>query len=417
VITGLLGQSLSHSFSPRVHQLLGNPHYQLFETDDPVSWIKTNDFSGINVTAPYKTQLISALDYCDPIVKKTGSVNCIVKKDNRLLGYNTDAYGLSAALSYYRVDPCGKTVVLLGNGGVARSAMQVFLDLGAKQVIKLCRKVRDENEFLFSESSQISHCDILVNATPNGMYPENNAPNIAPLDLVRTASVVIDHIYNPLRTPLLLMAKAMGKQTINGLYLLVAQAKRAHELFFDASLSSDDIPRIFHQLNAELTNIVFIGLPLSGKSLYGKKLSQLTSKPIIDTDTEIETRLGMSVPDIFTRYGEARFRELELMTVRSLYQKHGLIIACGGGVVLNSELMALLKQNGVIVYLDKDPQAIAARQIRNRPLLQNAADIFKIAKNRDPLYQQHADIHLKIHPGRHDQLSEIEAKLNEYLCH
>lgn len=417
MITGLLGRSLSHSFSPRVHQLLGNPYYRLFETDDPVSWIKTTDFSGINVTAPYKTQLISSLDRCDPIVEKTGSVNCIVKKDNQLLGYNTDAFGLSATLSHYQVDPCGKTVVLLGNGGVARSATQVFLDHGAKQVIKLCRQVRGENEFLFSDSSQISHCDILVNATPNGMYPENNAPIIAPLDLVKTASVVIDLIYNPLRTPFLLTAKAMGKQTVNGLYLLVAQAKKTHELFFDASLSSEDVFRIFQQLQAELSNIVFIGLPLSGKSLYGKKLSQLTSKPFIDTDTEIETKMGMSIPDIFTRYGEARFRELELMTVKDLYQKHGLIIACGGGLVLNSEAMALLQQNGVIVYLDKDPQAIAARQIRNRPLLQNAADIFKIAQNRIPLYQQHADIHLKIHPSRHDQLSEIEAKLNEYLRH
>lgn len=415
--TGLLGKSLSHSFSPLVHQQFGNADYQLFETDDPIKWLKTEQFLGINVTIPYKSTLLKSLDFLDQMVQKTGSLNCIVNRNGRLLGYNTDVNGFIRMLSYYQVNPYGKQVVLIGNGGASRSVRQVFRDLGAQTVVTLCRQIRDEGDRLFSEMMNFQDADILVNTTPVGMYPDSNAEFLLTLDAFPKANIIIDLIYNPLNTRLLQRASELGRQAINGLYLLVAQAKRSHELFYDTSLSDDEIARVYLLLRQELTNIVFIGLPLSGKSLYGKKLAEITKRSLIDTDDAIEQATQLTIPDLFTKYGETYFRQKEFEVISTFTPRHGLILACGGGVVTNWNLIQRLKQNGVIVFLDKDPQAIASRKIHNRPLLQTATDIFRLAEVRQPLYQKAADIIIKIHPNRHDQLPEIEEIIHEYFSH
>jgi len=417
VIYGLLGKSLSHSISPRVHHLFGNAEYQLFETDDPFRWLKTHSFQGINITIPYKTTLLSVLDDVDSIVQKTGSLNCIVNRNGRLAGYNTDVDGFKQTLIHHQVAVQDKMVVLLGNGGAARSVRQAFLDLGAKKVVKLCRRILEKEEYLLSEAASFQAADILVNTTPIGMYPNNDTGPLLSLDNFPAAEVVIDLIYNPLKTSFLQRASELGKKTINGLYLLVAQAKKAHELFLNTTLADDDVTRVYQQVNQELSNVIFVGLPLSGKSLYGKKLSEITHRTLIDTDDLIENTTKMTIPEIFSCVGEAGFRQKEFEAVSSFYQQHGLIVSTGGGVILNDELVRRLKQNGVIIYLDKDPQAIAARKIHNRPLLQDATNIFRLADTRKPLYQKAADIQIKIHPNRHDQLSEIEEKLNEYFSH
>ncbi|MDD3113346.1 MAG: shikimate dehydrogenase, partial [Candidatus Izemoplasmatales bacterium] len=263
MIYGLLGKSLSHSISPRVHHLFGNAEYQLFETDDPFRWLKTHSFQGINITIPYKTTLLSVLDDVDSIVQKTGSLNCIVNRNGRLAGYNTDVDGFKQTLIHHQVAVQDKMVVLLGNGGAARSVRQSFLDLGAKKVVKLCRRILEKEEYLLSEAASFQAADILVNTTPIGMYPNNDTGPLLSLDNFPAAEVVIDLIYNPLKTSFLQRASELGKKTINGLYLLVAQAKKAHELFLNTALADDDVTRVYQQVNQELSNVIFVGLPLS----------------------------------------------------------------------------------------------------------------------------------------------------------
>jgi len=414
---GLLGQKLSHSFSPLIHSLFGNSNYHLFETDDLKVFFNERKFKGINVTIPYKEVVAPFLDEVSQVASRTGSVNTIINDNGKLIGENTDYYGLDYMIDFYKIKILGKKVVLLGNGGVAQTTECLMKDLGALSVYKLSRSPRAVNDLYFKEYEKVNDCEVIINTTPVGMYPHNDDPLLIDFRLFPKIEVFIDLIYNPLRTPHCLAALSNGIKTYSGLMMLVAQAKTAHDLFFKKKTPHTEIDRVYHLLKRRLTNLVFIGMPLSGKSFYAKTLHGKYHKELVDTDREIETSENLPITDIFLKKGEPYFREREYELIKSLYRSHGLMISTGGGMVQNPLLMDLLRQNGILIFIDREKADLAQRKHKNRPLITSNEDLFRLYDKRHPLYEKYADIIVKMAPGKEYHHAEIEAKINEYLSH
>ncbi len=412
---GLVGKKLSHSFSKEIHNMLGNKDYQLYETNSIEDFIKNNKFKGINVTIPYKTEIIPFLDELDDIAKITNSVNTIVNVSGKLIGYNTDYYGLKESLSYHNVVIKNKKVLVLGNGSVSKTVIKLLEDLNASSIVKLCRNIRNENEFLFKDYSNYLNFDVLINTTPVGMYPNNNDPLLFELSKFKTLEVVIDLVYNPLRTNLMLEASKLNIKNINGLYMLVMQAKKAHELFLNKEITLNITNKIYRKIHNYYLNLVFVGLPLSGKTKYAKIMGDLINKKVNDIDKLIEDKYQSSIPDIFADKGEKTFRDYESNIVYNLYKEHNLAISTGGGLIESSANMNLLKQNGIVIFLNKDQKLIAKKKIYGRPLLKKASNILIIAKKRVPMYLEHSDIIIDLNKDTNTHTNEIKEKIDEYI--
>lgn len=412
---GLIGKRLGHSFSPEIHHLFGNEEYQLFETDDLASFLSQNHVLGANVTIPYKTDIIPFLDDLDLIALATMSVNTIVRKNNKLIGYNTDYDGLKSTLSYYQIDITNKNVLILGNGSVSKTVVKLMQDLNAKQWMRLGRKIKSSYDRLFSDNISNLPFDIIINTTPVGMYPNNQQASLIDFSKFKTIECYIDLIYNPLRPVMLIEAQKHGIFSINGLYMLVMQAKRAHELFFDKNIPLNYANKIYKKILHHHSNLVFVGLPLSGKSKYARIFGELFDRSAYDIDEMIEKDQKKKVSEIFEDEGEPSFRQMESNMVKTLYQKQGIIISTGGGLIENSESMSLLKQNGIIIFLNKNPMQIAKKKIYGRPLLNDPTKIISLAKRRLPLYQKHADIVIDIKYDTETHINEIKEKIDEYF--
>lgn len=412
---GLLGKSLKHSISPAIHSRFGNAQYRLYETDDLENFMLDKAFIGCNVTLPYKESVIPYLDEVDELAEKCHSVNTIINRRGYLTGYNTDYYGFKETLKYYNINPKEKNVLLLGNGGVSKTCEVVLKDLGACKITKLCRTVKQDNEIHFDEIDSVLKYDIIVNTTPVGMYPHNHDDLLIDLSMFTQVTHVIDLIYNPLRSKLILQAEELGIVGINGMYMLIMQAKKSHELFFNTTISTEKANQIFFQIYSKNINIVLVGLPLSGKSNYARKLSYKLQKPCFDSDKIIEDKLGISIPKIFENYGETYFRNEETYFVENIYKSHNMVISTGGGMIMDEQNMLKLKQNGFVVFLDKDPNEIASKTIYNRPLLVRSNDIFKLDKTRRPLYEKYQDFTINASINSQENVKMIEAKLYEYI--
>jgi len=389
---GLLGKSLSHSRSPEIHRLLGNADYRLFESPDPKFFLSSKLFTGINVTIPYKESVIPLLDELDPVARATGAVNTVLNNNGRLVGYNTDVFGFEQLLVHAGINPYQKKVLILGNGGAAKACAFVLHKLGAKQTVKLCRRIKSENEFLFSEIEKVVDSEIIINTTPLGMYPENDSSVLIDLNLFYRLDSVIDLIYNPLHTNLLLDAKSKDIFATNGLYMLVSQAAKSNELFTGIPATKNQIDSVFSILSAQMTNLVLIGLPGSGKSSVAGLLAKGLKKTVADCDQLISDAAGMSISDIFASFGEPYFRNLEYELTKGLYQNQGLVISTGGGMVENDNLMRLLRQNGLLVFLDRPITFILKESVPGRPLLKTPEDLLALEKRRRSLYEKYADI-------------------------
>jgi len=382
---GLLGEKLGHSFSPLIHSYLGDYEYPLYEisTDSLGDFMTKRRFDGINVTVPYKQMV---MPYCASLSDETrtiGSVNTIIKDENgSLSGHNTDYYGFSMMLEQSRINPKGKKVLVLGDGGSARTVRAVLNGLGVREVVTISR--RGENHY--GNIARHYDADILVNTTPVGMYPDNG---LFPLSLegFKKLTGVADLIYNPKRTKLLLEAERLGIPCINGITMLVAQAEMASRLFLDGAARPELIQKITNEIYKKTQNIAIIGMPGCGKSTAGKGLAQKTGRPLADIDTLIETAAGKSIPEIFADDGEEVFRILETRIVGEEAKKSGKVIATGGGIVARRENLDLLRQNSVIVYLKRD---LAELKTDGRPLSQNGG-IPTLAERRLPLYEAWSD--------------------------
>ncbi|MDD3122185.1 MAG: shikimate kinase [Candidatus Izemoplasmatales bacterium] len=414
---GLLGASLKHSFSKEIHQNFGIQNYSLFETDNLKDFFKNIPFLGVNVTIPYKESVIPFLDILDDSAKRIGCVNTIVRRNKQLIGYNTDYYGLKSLLIFHHISIENKKVLIIGNGGAAKTCNVLFHDLDARIVTKICRNPKEDFEIPFKLIDTVVDYDIIVNTTPIGMYPNNDDNMLFDLGLFSNCKTVIDLIYNPIQTKLLLEAKSRNIQAVNGLYMLVMQAKKSDELFLLKEISIPFANKVYESIKLQMINIVFIGLPLSGKSKYARLIAQKYEKDLIDTDESIETLTNKKISEIFEGEGEKAFRIHENDYVDAIYKSHGVVISTGGGMVLNHELMMKLKQNGYFIYLDKDPIKIAELSIHNRPLIKQSKDIIQLDLVRRPLYKKYQDTIIEISKDTDFHIREIEAKLNEYISH
>jgi len=415
---GLLGKKLTHTLSPQIHALLGDPNYQIWETDDLAIFMKTTAFEGLNVTIPYKEAIIPYLDSLDGIAKTIGAVNTVGVRDGKRIGYNTDYYGLFKLLQHHHINLKNQKVLILGNGGAAKTAVLLATNIGATVVTKLCRNPKTADELSYSQLDSVLDYDVIINTTPIGMYPHNDDALLFSLSNFSALKCVIDLVYNPLKTPLLVEAQLQGVQAVNGLYMLVMQAKASRELFLnDKNIDHTLGKKIYDTLYRQRTNLVLVGLPLSGKTLYANLLKERYQKSVIDTDALIEQQEQKSISDIFASQGESYFRQLESELIDKLYQNNGQIISTGGGMIMNADLMKKLKQNSIIIYLDKDYHKIMDLDIKNRPLIQSPEDVERLALIRAPYYQKYADIWVKISGQKSEIIREIEEKLNDYFNH
>lgn len=404
---GLIGEKLGHSFSKPIHEKIGGYEYEIKEivAQDLDGFMKERAFSGINVTIPYKTQVIPYLDYIDPIAEKIGAVNTISNRVNRLYGYNTDFFGMKMLIEKQGFDFTGKKVVVLGSGGTSRTAVAVCESFGAKEIVVVSRKgeVNYSNLYTFHADA-----DYIINTTPVGMYPDNLS---SPVDLsfFKKLKGVTDVVYNPLKTRLCLEAVDRGIKAEGGLYMLAAQAVFACEKFLDSSLDIKKVTdEVFGEILSEKRNIVLIGMPGSGKTTIGKALSERTGKSFIDTDEMIAETHGV-ISDIFAQKGEEYFRELEAEKVKEASLKNGTVIATGGGAVLRRENIEALRQNGDIFFLNRPLEDIIPTA--DRPLSSDRAALEKRFKERYDIYKASADYEIQIDGNVENAVSRIMEKL------
>ena len=380
---GLLGRVLGHSYSPQIHSRLGSYDYRLYEVEPEnlENFLKSGDFAGLNVTIPYKQEVIPFLDALSPIAKRLGAVNTIVRRrDGTLMGHNTDYFGFQTMVRHSTLEVSGKKALVLGSGGASHMAAAALEDLGA-QVVVISRK--GENNYNNLEKHRDAR--VIVNATPVGMYP--NVGN-CPLDLGLFPDLegVLDLIYNPARTQLLLDGEKRGLRTENGLLMLVAQAWESAQWFTGEQIPEGKIASIYGELRNQMENLVLIGMPGSGKSTVGALLAQMLHRDFVDADGEIEKKYG-PIPEIFKTQGEEGFRKIETEILGELGKQSSLVIATGGGCVTRAENYELLHQNGRIFLLNRD---LSLLPTEGRPLSQMQG-IQALYEKRKPLYEQFAD--------------------------
>lgn len=400
-VYGLLGEHLGHSYSVPLHQALGNADYRLIELapEQLPAFLQREDIGGLNVTIPYKRTVMPFLDVLSPAAEAIGAVNTIVYQGGKRYGYNTDQEGFRYMLSLGRIDVAGKKVLVLGSGGASRTAQYCAKALGAAQVVVISR----QGENTYDNLSRHSDGQIIINTTPLGMYPHNGE---SPVDLRQFPQCcgVVDVVYNPLRTALLLAAEELGIPHVGGLSMLVAQAKRAEELFFAAKIDDGRNRQVLSQLTAQCQNLVLIGMPGCGKTTVGQCLSQLTGREAVDTDERIVQAAGKSIPEIFAQEGEAAFRRLEQKVVRQVGKLSGKLILTGGGVVTRRENYAPLHQNGRIYELLRDVELLARE---GRPLSAGEGSLTAMAQLRRPMYTAFRDVAIENHRPPQETAAEI----------
>lgn len=383
---GLLGEKLGHSYSPQIHSMLADYEYKLFEKlpEELEDFLKSGEFDGLNVTIPYKK---SVMPYCaelSPTAAQIGSVNTIVRRsDGSLYGDNTDAFGFENLIVHNGIEVKGKKALVLGTGGASVTAQAVLKNLGAREVVVISRKGEDNYENIAKHAD----AEIIANTTPVGMYPNNGK---AAVDLAQfpKLSGVLDVVYNPARTALLLQAEKLCIPCAGGLYMLVSQAKRSCELFTGKSIPDSEIDRIERVLSHQMQNIVVIGMPGSGKTAVSTMLAERLGRKILDTDTIVSEKAGMTIPEIFAAQGEAGFRKLETEATAEVGKLSGNIISTGGGVVTVADNYELLHQNGVIVWIERDTNKLA----RDGRPISLSSDLNELYAARLPLYERFADI-------------------------
>ena len=416
---GLIGRTLVHSYSKEIHEALGRYQYQLFSLaeDEMPDFINARDFRGLNVTIPYKKDVIPLCDEVTDLARGIGAVNTLFWKsasgtgasksinqeDKILVGHNTDYEGFLYAASRAGIDFEGKGVLILGTGGTSLMARRAAADQNAAKIYIASRhpetdppsgsEIQDAGILSTVSYDQLPEIadsiDVIVNTTPVGTFP-NNMQQVIRLKDFPGCQAVIDVIYNPFKTALLLEAEKLGLKYTNGLPMLVAQATAAAGYFLGTpGAFQKENQRIIKAMKQQMGNIVLIGMPGTGKSLIGKLLAELTGKTLQDTDAKIEEEAKMTIPEIFEKEGETGFRDRESAICKKLGKERNLIIATGGGAILRPENVDALRQNGTLVHITR---SIDKLPTRGRPLSKNIETLKKMEAQRMPLYKSAADI-------------------------
>ena len=410
---GCIGKKLTHSFSKEIHARLADYAYDLIELaeEEIPPFFAAKNFAAINVTIPYKQTVIPYLDEVSDIATRIGAVNTIVNREGKLYGYNTDYYGMKALIDRMGLDLRGKKVLVLGTGGTSRTARVVATDLGASLVLTVSRR-KTEDYITYDEATALhADAEIIINTTPAGMYPDCES---VPMDIGSFSRLegVIDAVYNPLRTNLVLDAMERGIKAEGGLYMLVMQAVVAVERFLDTKIPKETADRVFASVLASKENIVLTGMPGSGKSTVGRLLD-LDGFELIDTDTEIEKRCGCTVKKLIAERGETAFRDLETQVVRDVSSVSGRIISTGGGAILRKENLRCLRRNGRLYFIDADLSRL--RATGDRPLSNTQDKLTKLYHDRIGIYRATADVTVPDLPTAKAEADYIVTKRTELI--
>ena len=410
---GCIGKKLAHSFSKEIHGKLADYNYELIElTEDEITpFFEKKEFAAINVTIPYKQTVMPFLDCISDIASKIGAVNTIVNKDGKLYGYNTDYYGMKALIEKIGVSLSGKKVLILGTGGTSKTARVLATDLGAAKILNVSRRKSDE--CVTYEEVIEAHLDanIIINTTPSGMYPDCESK---PIDIAKFAHLegIVDAVYNPLCTNLILDAKDKGIKAEGGLYMLVMQAVVAVEKFLDISIDKEVADKVFSDTLSAKENIVLTGMPGSGKSTVGK-LINLMGFEFVDTDAEIEKRCGCTIKELIDTKGEKYFRDLETEVVKDVSSESRRIISTGGGVILRPENVRCLKRNGKLFFIDANLNRLRATD--DRPLSDTYEKLKKLYDERIDIYSQTADVIVPDMDTAKDEAEYIKVRREEMI--
>ncbi len=382
---GLIGKTLKHSYSKIIHNKFGKYGYDLFEIapEDLKSFALKKELKGYNVTIPYKKEIMPYLDQISKEALDIGAVNTVVNRAGKLFGYNTDFSGMVFTLKRAGIEIKDKLVMVLGTGGAGNTAVAVCKELGAKNVVSVSRT----GEINYQNCYDYSGVNVIINATPVGMYPDTEK---SPVDLAKFPRLtgVMDLIYNPACTKLIYQAKELNIKSTNGLPMLVAQAKYAMDYFLDQESSDDIIEEILLELKKETQNVILIGMPSSGKSVIGRAVARALNREFIDIDGEIEKQEGKSIPQIFEQNGEGYFREVERNLTLKTCALCGKVIATGGGVVKDKNNLFSLKQNGKVILIKRDIDKLVSD---GRPLSKDKESIRRLYQERKELYKLFAD--------------------------
>lgn len=391
---GVIGEHLKHSFSKDIHERIADYKYDVCEIEPEKldDFIKRGEFEGINVTIPYKEKVIPHLYSVSDKAKRIGAVNTIVNKDGKLYGYNTDYMGMKSLILRNKIDLKGKKALIMGNGGTAKTGHAVLTDLGASQIIHVGREGEGADVLYGNVVELHSDADFILNTTPVGMFPKNEG-KIIDIKLFPKLMGLIDVVYNPLRTNIVLDAMEMGIPAESGLYMLVSQAVYASEFFLEKAYDISVCESTFKEILKSKENIVLTGMPSSGKTTVGKYLAGITGKEFIDTDDEIVKKIGMDIPSYFAKYGEKAFRDVESEVIADVSKKNGLIISTGGGAILRKENVRSLKQNGRVYFLNRSLELLTPTS--SRPLSSDIEALKKRFEERYELYLGSCDVEIK----------------------
>ena len=410
---GCIGKRLTHSFSREIHARLADYTYDLIELSEEEipAFFASKDFAAINVTIPYKQTVIPYLDHVSPIARRIGAVNTVVNREGRLYGYNTDYHGMTALIRRVGLQLQGKKVLVLGTGGTGKTACVVAADLGAAEVLTVSRRKRDGCADYEEAVTLHADAEIIINTTPAGMYPDcgSRPIDLTPFDRLEG---VVDAVYNPLRTELVLDALDKGVPAEGGLYMLVMQAVAAAEKFLDTEIPSETADRVFRSVLASKENVVLTGMPGSGKSTVGRLLS-IEDYEFVDTDAEIEKRCGCSIRELISQRGETFFRDLESEVIREVSAHSGRIISTGGGAVLRPENVRCLKRNGCLFFLDASLSRLG--ETADRPLSNTREKLERLYNDRLPIYNATADLRVPDMETPEAEAAYIIAKRTERI--
>ncbi len=384
-VFGLIGHPLGHSISPKIQSHFGIKNYELFDVlpNELQSFLTERQFDGVNVTIPFKKAVVPYLDELDDTASATGSVNVILNDGQKLVGYNTDCFGFHYLLKASDIRAYHKKCTIIGTGGVSASIEKVLYDEGAESVRFITHAQADAGDFSAFQST-----DILINATPAGMYPDTDNKPLS-LDSFPWIEAYIDVIANPYRTRLLQQAEARKLPCAGGLPMLIGQAAKSAELFSNSAVSSYKIDEALERFSKEILNIILIGMPGSGKSTVGKILAEATCRDFYDTDKIIEESTGRKISEIINTDGEAAFRKMEAETIKDLGSKTGLVIATGGGCVTTRSNLPFLRQNGYCVYLNVPLNDL---DVKDRPLSSDKYALLRMFNQRHPIYASLSDV-------------------------
>lgn len=408
----LIGERLSHSLSGEIHRAFGRYAYSLRELApaELVPFLRSGDFSGLNVTIPYKQAVIPYLDALDETAAHIGAVNTVVRRDGRLIGCNTDFGGMRAMLSRAGIRLRGKRVLILGTGGTSRTALAVAEAEGTGSVLRVSRTGKDGALTCAQAVSEHPDTEILINTTPAGMEPDVDSLPVDPAAFPRLEAVA-DAVYRPLRTRLVLRARDLGLTAADGLYMLVSQAALACALFTGSPVPAAELEAVYRGLVRRAENLVLIGMPDCGKTTVGRLLARRTGMDFVDLDEEIVRRSGRTIPALFAAVGERGFRALEAETVRELSRRVGCVIAAGGGTVLDPENLRRLRQSGKLILLQRPLESL--RPDPGRPLADTPEKLAALFAARAPIYAACADLRIPNHNSPEAAADAIVAALGK----